>query len=185
MRKPRTVPLASFRTSTIETRPCDQEGCVEKGEFRAPKSPQQLREYRWFCLEHVREYNKTWDFYKGMNPEQIEASRISDVTWNRPSWPLGSWRILLERVQCMDGLDSFLKSIIPPPSLPREVQKALSTLELDLPLTIEVLKKKYKKLVKSHHPDLHAGDKKREDHFKKINEAYQIVRKHLEGTPLR
>ena len=175
----------SFQTTVAQTRPCEQAGCKGHGEFRAPKSPQHLRDYHWFCLEHVREYNKAWDFYRGMNPDQIEASRVSDVTWNRPSWPMGSWRSLLEKVQYFDGLDPFLKTILPPPSLPQEVQNALSTLELALPLTSEGLKKQYKKLVKCHHPDLHAGDKKREERLKVVNEAYQIVKKHIEGIPLR
>jgi len=72
----------------------------------------------------------------------------------------------------------------PPPSLPQEVKKALSTLELATPLTLETLKKQYKKLVKKSHPDLHAGDKRAEERFKAVNEAYQIVRKHLDGVSL-
>jgi DnaJ-domain-containing protein 1 len=183
MRKPRFIPLESFQTAASHLQLCEQEGCAERGEFRAPKSPQSLRDYYWFCLDHVRDYNKAWDFYRGMSAEEIEASRISDVTWNRPSWPVGSWRTLLENVQCFDGLDPFLKTIIPPPSLPPELQKALKTLELALPLTVETLKKQYKKLVKDSHPDLHAGDKAAEERFKDINGAYQVVKKYL-GNPL-
>ena len=48
-------------------------GCGAQGEYRAPKSRQNLQEYWWFCLEHVRAYNGSWDFYKGMSPGQIEA----------------------------------------------------------------------------------------------------------------
>ncbi len=180
MRKARIIPLDFVQKPLPHVQRCEQEGCEEKGEFRAPKNPLHLRDYYWFCLNHVREYNKAWDFYKGMSPQEIDASRVSDVTWNRPSWPIGSWRTLLESVQCLDGLDPFLKGMAPPPPLPHEVHRALSTLELSFPLTLEDLRKQYKKLVKRSHPDLHAGDKRAEERFKAVNEAYQIVKKYLD-----
>ncbi|MBY0500785.1 MAG: J domain-containing protein [Alphaproteobacteria bacterium] len=182
MRKTRFVPLGSSSSTAPSMRLCDQQGCELAGEFRAPKSPHQPREYIWFCLDHVREYNKSWDFYKGMSPEEIEASRISDITWNRPSWPVGGWRALIENARYCDGLDPFLKSVSRPPSIPQPIQKALNILELALPLTIETLKKQYKKLVKCYHPDLHSGNKLAEERLKAINEAYQVVKKHL-STP--
>ena len=64
-------------------------GCGAQGEYRAPKSRQNLHDYWWFCLEHVRAYNGSWDFYKGMSPGQIEAQLRADTAWQRPSWPLG------------------------------------------------------------------------------------------------
>ena len=179
MRKARFIPLDPHLDTKSHTRLCEQKGCDQKGEFRAPKSPQRLRDFYWFCLDHVREYNKSWDFYKEMSGEEIEASRISDITWNRPSWPVGSWRKLLENIHYLDGLDPFLKMAPRSSSLPPKVQKAFSTLDVALPLTFEGLKKQYKKLVKSHHPDLHPGDKKAEERLKSINEAYQVVKKHL------
>ncbi len=182
MRKARVIPLNSYETATPAPQRCEKEGCDAKGEFRAPKNPNALQEYYWFCLDHVREYNKGWDFYKGMNREEIDASRISDVTWNRPSWPLGSWRTLLEKVHFCDGLESFFEGAAPPPPpLPQRVKKALSILNVSSLLTLEEIKKQYKQLVKRHHPDLHAGDKQAEENLKKINEAYQVVKKHLEG----
>lgn len=179
MRKTRFTSIDATQSTPLKLRLCEKSGCEASGDFRAPKSPHLLRDYYWFCLDHVREYNKAWDFYKGMSSEEIEASRVSDVTWNRPSWPVGGWRILLENATYLDGLEPFLKGLSPSPTVPPEVQKALSTLELTLPLTIESLKKQYKKLAKRHHPDLNAGDKQAEERLKVVNEAYQIVKKHL------
>ncbi|MEE8659566.1 hypothetical protein DOFOFD_11190 [Acetobacteraceae bacterium EV16P] len=71
-------------------RMCDMPGCTANAGYRAPKSRQTLREYYWFCLDHVREYNAKWDFYKGMTPIQIETHLQSDSSWQRPSWKLGS-----------------------------------------------------------------------------------------------
>lgn len=183
MKKTRFIPLDFNQSQPLKLRLCEKDGCECAGEFRAPKNPYSLREYFWFCLDHVREYNKEWDFYRGMSTKEIEASRLSDITWNRPSWPVGGWRALLENAQYCDGIDPFLKTSArtPPPSLPQDVQKALGTLDLIFPLTIESLKTQYKKLAKRHHPDLNAGDKDAEEHLKAVNEAYQIVKKHLAG----
>ena len=179
MRKPRFIPLDSTHETPPKLRLCDQESCELGAEFRAPKNPYHLHEYFWFCLEHVREYNKSWDFYRGMSPEEVEASRVSDITWNRPSWPIGGWRTLLENARYFDGISPIFKAAPLPPTLPKEVQKALGTLELALPLTMEVLKKQYKKLAKRSHPDLNPGNERAEEQLKVINESYQIVKKYI------
>ena len=40
---------------------CDFPGCTKKGEYRAPKD-KTLKDYYWFCLEHVTEYNANWNY---------------------------------------------------------------------------------------------------------------------------
>lgn len=179
MKKTRFIPLDFTQGPSIKLRLCEKNGCECAGEFRAPKNAYTLREYYWFCLDHVREYNKEWDFYRGMSLEEIEASRVSDITWNRPSWPVGGWRALLENAQYLDGMDPFLKTSPRAPALPQEVQKALVTLELTFTVTLEALKTQYKKLAKLHHPDLNAGDKEAEERLKAVNEAYRVVKKYL------
>lgn len=179
MKKARFIPLGSTNATATNLQLCEKEGCKEIGLFRAPKNPHNLREYYLFCLNHVREYNKSWDFYKGMTPAEIEASRVSDMTWNRPSWPIGGWQTLLENAQFFDGIDPFLKISSRSISIPQEVKKSLGVLELELPLKIEVLKKQYKKLAKRYHPDLNPNDKRAEERLKMINEAYQVVKKYL------
>ncbi len=181
MKKERFVPLESSYDTASAIRLCDYKGCEHAGEFRAPKSPHLLHEYYWFCLDHVREYNKGWDFYRGMSAEEIEASRVSDVTWNRPSWPVGGWHTLLESARYFDGIDPFLKAAPRPSSLSRPVRQSLDILGLTLPLTLETLRKQYKKLAKRYHPDLNPHDKEAEDRLKRINEAYQVVKKYIEG----
>ncbi len=179
MKKKRHVPLDSFEKATSHQRICDKVGCDKTGEFRAPQSTSQLNAYYWFCMDHVREYNKSWDYYKGMSPEEIEESRISDMTWNRPSWPVGAWRTLLDNVKYLDDFNSFLKAKAPPLSIPKPIQKALNVLELNMPLTNETLKKQYKKLAKQYHPDLNPNDQEAEERLKKINESYQVLKKFL------
>ena len=55
----------SWEKSTFKK--CDYLNCVKKGEFRAPKSRLLLKDYYYFCMDHIKEYNKSWDFYKGLN----------------------------------------------------------------------------------------------------------------------
>ena len=54
------------------TKYCEWKGCNNKGIHRAPKNREYLREFRWFCLEHVREYNNKWNYFSGLSQIEIE-----------------------------------------------------------------------------------------------------------------
>ena len=68
----------AFETST---RKCEHAGCVESGKYRAPKSPDILDDYFWFCKEHVREYNLKWNFFDGNSEEELQKQMDSDRVW--------------------------------------------------------------------------------------------------------
>lgn len=70
-------------------RACAWPGCPLGGEHRAPISRERISEYHWFCLEHVRVYNASWNYYAGLDDNQMEAAIRSDLVGNRPTWPLG------------------------------------------------------------------------------------------------
>ena len=70
---------------------CEHAGCQAEGLYRAPKSRERMNDYYWFCLDHVRDYNRAWDYYAGMTPVEIEAIVRRDTVWERPTWPLGRW----------------------------------------------------------------------------------------------
>ena len=168
---------------------CDHDLCTELGEYKAPKSRQQLNEYYLFCLKHVTAYNKSWDFYKGLNVDQIELSIRKDAIWDRPSWPLkGNPNNIISQLKEFFNNDyslfekekdfqNFLKNKTIEEKLSIEEYKSLKILELSLPISLEKIKKKYKKLVKIFHPDVNDNNKKAENHFKEINEAYKILLK--------
>ena len=84
---------------------CDWHGCKEKGSHRAPKGRDRENEYWRFCLEHVREYNKNWDYFAGLDAEQIEAHIRADTTWRRPVWPLGARRSNGNYTRILDPFD--------------------------------------------------------------------------------
>jgi len=167
---------------------CDSKNCKQKGEFRAPKSRVLLNEYFYFCLDHIKEYNKSWDFYKGMSVEQIENSIRSDTFWDRPSWPLkNSFKNVFDdfneyveefATTGNDKInDNYFRNKLLDESLTLEETKALKDLDLKMPLSLEKIKKNYKKLVKIFHPDVNGNNKKAEERFKQINESYKLLLK--------
>ncbi|MDC0060342.1 DnaJ domain-containing protein [Pelagibacteraceae bacterium] len=167
---------------------CDSPKCNVKGEFRAPKSRVMLNEYFYFCLDHIKEYNKSWDFYKGMSVEQIENSMRSDTFWDRPSWPLkNSFKNIFDEfneyvedfVKNDDDKinDTYFKNKLLDENLTIEEAKALKELDIKMPISLEKIKKNYKKLVKIFHPDVNGNNKDAEERFKQINESYKLLLK--------
>ncbi len=168
-------------------RSCDKKECNEKGEFKAPKSRLKLNEYYFFCLKHIKEYNKSWDFYRGLTVDQIEMSIRKDTFWDRPSWPLkGNPYKVIEQINNffndeLKDLNSneinndYFKNKLINENLTIEENKALLNLNLKLPLEMEKIKKNYKKLVKIFHPDVNGNNKKAEEKFKEINKSYKML----------
>jgi DnaJ-domain-containing protein 1 len=167
-------------------RPCDWPACRLGGDYRAPKSRERLREFFYFCLEHVRAYNRAWDFFAGMSQAEIESYLREDVTWHRPTWPLGSqhepvtgWRwqdpyhLFLngEGLNGAQGASEWDRR----PATQGKTARMLAVLELAPGATRAELKARYKQLAKRHHPDLHGGDKRAEERLKLINEAYTYL----------
>jgi hypothetical protein len=168
--------------------------CGAAGEYRAPKSRDSLNDYWWFCLEHVRAYNASWDFYKGMSPGQIEAQLRADTSWQRPTWPLGRLGARIDDDVLRDPLHVLNAGLNggagrPRPraqaaaTVPAEMREPLATLGLDWPLTMDELKHRYHELAKRHHPDANGGDRGAEDRLKTINLAYAALRGRLTAEP--
>lgn len=171
---------------------CDIQGCPSPGAYRAPKSRTELNRYFWFCLDHVRAYNASWDFYKGMSPEQIEAQLRDDTNWQRPTWPLGHLGGTIDEAMLRDplhvlnaGFNSKASRRQPSPGhdVPTDLREPMATLGLDWPVTMDVLKSRYKELAKRHHPDANGGDRAAEERLKTINLAYAAVRHRLTAEP--
>ena len=74
----------AFETST---RACDHRGCDQAGQYRAPKSPDQLDEFFWFCKDHIREYNLKWNFFQGTTDEEFQKFLDKDRVWERETKP--------------------------------------------------------------------------------------------------
>src|SRR6185437_9419348 len=69
---------------------CNWPGCEEAAPHRAPKGRLREGEYWRFCLEHVREYNSTYNFFAGMSDDAVAKYQKDDITGHRPTWKMGS-----------------------------------------------------------------------------------------------
>ncbi len=170
---------------------CEWPGCDGHAEFKAPRSRDALNEYRWFCLVHVREYNRNWNYYKGMDEDQVEADVRNDTVWQRPTWKLGAGdapKFTRARIFNPFGNDDAIRDANArsqgPQADPRaadarktdpKTSRALSVFGLEIPVTIDDVKFRYKELVKRHHPDANGGTKAAEEEFKKVTEAYEAL----------
>lgn len=170
------------------TRECDHPECGEAGLHRAPRSRDALRSYYWFCLDHVREYNKAWNYYANMTDAEVEAERRKDTFWHRPTWPLGRNGEGCENFHDPFGLFGDGAN---EPHHDDEAQTrfrenapelaALALMDLKPPVNVQRLKSRYKELVKKYHPDANGGDRQAEERLKDINQAYATLMRSL-GT---
>ncbi len=164
-----------------ETLVCAAHGCGEPAQFRAPRSRDRMSDYIWLCLEHVRAYNKAWDYYAGMSVAEVEAHVRADTTWRRPSWPFGTGHGG-GRADPRDPFDLFPgeqraahegcehRFAVDPAA-----KQALDVMNLSPPVTAETVKLRYKELVKQLHPDVNGGDKRAEERLKLVNDAYRTL----------
>ena len=199
----RKIPLESFDNlgeslglrKPAQGKICDHPTCTEAAEHRAPKSPVALNDYYWFCFGHAAEYNKAWNYYRGLSEEQIEREIQRDTLGRRPTWPLGM------RVGRMAGrFDALDDGIAETAGYFRSngrhgagfgasgrapgtaEQRALETLQLNGAADMTEVKARYKALAKKYHPDANDGDAAAEDRLKAVNEAYAVLKKSL-GAP--
>ena len=45
---------------------------------------------RMLCLEHVKEFNKNWNYFSGMNDDQVINFLKSDMIWHKPTQSFSS-----------------------------------------------------------------------------------------------
>jgi len=167
--------------------PCDVQGCPHPGEYRAPKG-RDLKEYYHFCLDHVTNYNKNWDFFEGMSRAEIERQMYNTYLWDRPTWDMAPHPVDFERLQrrIYEDMNFFgeridyrekQRSYQEAENLLTPESEAMAVLGLSPPLTWPEIQSEYKRLVKKYHPDLRGGsDPEAEEIMKKINMAYSVLK---------
>lgn len=164
---------------------CDMPGCAGHGDHRAPKD-RSLSDHYWFCFDHVKDYNAAWDFFSGMNADEVEDQILRSLYGDRPTWRYdvdgaaaealkrAAWQTYHFTDQEPPKDDFRQKTTANNPNTPEF--EALSIMGLEPPVTLAGIKTRYKELAKKHHPDLNPGDKKAEDLLKSINMAYTILK---------
>ncbi len=169
---------------THSYRRCAADGCLQEGSYPAPKSRSELRDYLWFCLEHVREYNKSWNYYEGLQGAALEAEIRRATTWERPSWKFATGKPSENSFEDPLGLFDFENRTVDLAArqIPPEERRAWRILQLSPITDIDIVKKQYKRLVKQNHPDKNGGDAAAEERLKDINLAYSLIRKSLASS---
>lgn len=173
-----------------EERRCEAPGCNRKADCRAPKGPQNLEEFYWFCAEHAREYNRTWNFFDGMSENQAAAYRESAIFGHRPTWKLGEnayantaaraaaggRRTMRDQFKVFEDGESDVAEA-PRRKLSRLQAKAMQSLSLQPDATADEIKRRYKLLVKRFHPDANGGDRSAEEKLQDVINAYEILKR--------
>lgn len=143
--------------------------------YPAPASPKRLRERRFFCLEHVREYNRAWNYYANMTPEEMEQHRRRDTVWQRPTWPFSRGNISRQG-GAEQARHQGKRQRMP---VTAEERRAAKELDLEVPYTEDSLKSCYRIHAKAAHPDLNPDKPNAEERFKRLREAYMTLRQPL------
>ncbi len=175
-----------------EGRDCDAPGCREPGEFRAPGSRGPSfdgpGEWRWMCLEHVREFNAGYDWFEGMSAEEIFAAQSPIAGWEResrafrpgagavPRWadfddPLDAIGARASEIRRRAGNQQQMVRFTP------SEREALGVMGLGPETDRAELRKRYSALVRRYHPDRNGGDRSHEALLQRVVEAYQLLRK--------
>ena len=174
----------AFETST---RVCEHPGCQETGQYRAPKSPDDLDEFYWFCKDHVREYNLKWNFFQGQTEEELNAQIDKDRVWERETKPFGkkteearAWsRLGIDDPHQVLGENATRnpgKSITGTRKLPPTERRALDILEAKDHWTKAEIRKSYKSLIKVLHPDMNGGDRGHEEQLAEVVWAWDQIK---------
>ncbi|GBF26890.1 chaperone protein DnaJ [bacterium MnTg02] len=181
---------------------CDWPGCAVRGGHRAPRGRGRDGEYFLFCIEHVRAYNKTYNYFSGMSDEEVAKFQKAAVTGHRPTWSVG---VNSKRFQ--GPTNASEENTAEPNGFPSGIaaddvyglfgdggsfanknnadkrrpirnleRKSLRALSLDDSATREDIRSRFKALVKRHHPDLNDGDRESEDRLREIIQAYNYLK---------
>ena len=158
---------------------CDWEKCKELGEYKAPIEKDNSRKFRMLCLKHVKEFNKNWNYFSGMNDNQVISFLKSDMTWHKPTQSFSSSDNFFKVLWNNTLKDEFdYKKVKSDYNYMRQFKfdhkdiKAFEILGLSIGMKWPKIQEKFKILVKKFHPDMNLGNKKYEEKLKLITLAY-------------
>ncbi|MEQ8601401.1 MAG: J domain-containing protein [Devosia sp.] len=190
----RIRPRREEKPEPIEVQ-CDWEGCEAAGEFRAPKGAGSEGQYHNFCLEHVRHYNKAFNYFAGMSPDELDEalhtppkaeSRSTFATGNpgaaraagrnaaKPGDKYGDPFGVFARYRYQQSRRPATERVKP---LNEPDRRALEVLGFTAHAKSDEIKRAYKDLVKKHHPDVNGGDASSEERLRSVIAAYTHLKK--------
>jgi len=176
---------------------CQWPSCQAPATHRAPKGRLRASEYWQFCLEHVREYNNSYNFFAGMSEDAIAQYQKDALTGHRPTWKMGSIGGKRAAKRPRGTFRGFDGPADDPFSLFGEAgdrhpgqagaapegrkiynaqRRALDVLGLEVDAKRADIKSRFKMLVKRHHPDANGGDRASEARLREIIQAYNYLK---------
>jgi DnaJ domain len=173
---------------------CNWKGCQNNATHRAPKGRQNENEYWQFCLDHVREYNHSYNYFSGMSDDAVLRYQKDSITGHRPTWKMGTghrpegadfgpdgaqdpFKILRELGGGGANWRPRSERVEPQKRAVRNAErKALHELGLEDGADRAEIKARFKMLVKRHHPDANGGDRASEDKLREIIQAYNYLK---------
>ena len=185
-RRQRRVRRAADGSVETSSRICDHPGCDRKGSFRAPKSPDRLDQFHWFCRKHVREYNLRWDYFKG-RLGSVDGSAANDLSEDgnnsdedqQHRREMRAW----QRLGIDDPYEILGEKGTPKPksrnnrrAVTASERKALVILDAVDCDSIGEIRKRYISLVKIFHPDMNGGDRSEEHKLKEVVWAWDQIK---------
>ena len=172
-------------------RRCDHPDCRSPATAKAPKSPERLSEHYWFCQPHAAEYNKSWNFFAGLNETQASQRREREQDGDRPTWQFNASRKSREAAAFAAGV---ARNFADPLGLFRGARRradaaadasrrigrlergALADLDLGDEATGAEIRTRYTELIKRCHPDSNGGDRSAEHKLQRVLKAYKTLR---------
>ncbi|MFN3936130.1 MAG: DnaJ domain-containing protein [Gemmobacter sp.] len=164
---------------------CSAPGCDAPGQYRAPRSPDHLDDYIWFCRDHVREYNLRWNFFQGQTEEEFQRFLDRDRVWGRPTRPFSAaadegraWARLgvNDPLEILGDKGTRSGPAQPLRKLPPTERRALDILDARDSWSRAEIRKQYKSLVKDLHPDLNGGNRADEDRLQEVVWAWEQLK---------
>jgi hypothetical protein len=172
---------------------CQWKGCRDVGIYKAPVGRGHEGKYYLFCLEHVRQFNASYNYFEGWSTAQVEAFQKDAVIGHRPTWKTGtSAEVPGYRNRGVGAEAGFSGTFTDPHGFLRGKlrrdqaeptrrlkpleRKALEALSLDEGADRQRIKARFKELVKRHHPDANGGDKRSENKLREIIQAYNYLK---------
>ena len=171
--------------SETSTRVCEHEGCELPGKFRAPRAPDVLDEFKWFCQEHVRQYNLKWNFFSNTTEAEINAQMSKDKVWERETRSFTdpearAWaRLGIEDPHQVLGENATKnpgKAKSGTRRLPPTERRAVEILDVTDISTKAEIRKAYKALIKVLHPDMNGGDRSQEEQLQEVVWAWDQIK---------
>jgi hypothetical protein len=179
---------------------CDWPGCAKAATHRAPKGRGHEGTYWRYCLDHVRMYNQSYNYFAGMPDAAVAAYQKDAVTGHRPTWKLGQnaarraggtpkngsatgagfagWDLHDPFGFFDGGVEQGPRHADTPGNrlIRNAERKALGTMGLEVDASKAEIKSRFKELVKRHHPDANRGDCSTEDRLRDVIQAYNYLK---------